>query len=86
MTTLRLELPLETAMKFNQLEQQHGEKLRQVIGLTLNKLLEKIERTPNVELDMLGETLAFDDEDELEDAAIADYLMQKNAELYRRLA
>ncbi len=89
MKTLTVELPLQTASKLETLEQKHGERLRQALGRMVTTVLEKIERAPETDLQSLEQAVvsAIDDDDnDAEFLARANYILDKNAELYRRLA
>ncbi len=89
MSTLTFDLPTQTATKLATLEQQHGERLRNVLGLVVTKLLEKIEKAPETELDALEEAFCANDTAPVKAVdfhTAATYVLDKNRELYQRLA
>ncbi len=88
MKTLTIELPVQIALKYEALEQKHGEGIRQLLEKLILKMLEKIERSTEMDLRTLEEefNLMEDEDDEREFQQLANYIVEKNAELYRRLA
>jgi len=88
MRTLTVELPTQAATKYEALEQKHGEGIKQLLGNVLLRVLEKIEHSNEFDLKTLEEKLTFaeDEDDEREFQELANYIVDKNAELYRRLA
>jgi hypothetical protein len=88
MNTLTVELPEQTAVKLATLEQHHGERLRQVLGLVVTSLLEKIEKAPETELHALEAafTASSTTLKEVDFQTAAAYVLANNHELYRRLA
>ncbi len=86
MRILTLELPTQAAVKFEALEQKHGEGIKQLLGNVLLRALDKIEHSNDLDLKSLEQRLTFavDEDDEFRE--LAEYIVEKNAELYRRLA
>jgi hypothetical protein len=88
MKTLTFELPTQVALKYEELEQKHGEGIRRLLEKVFLRALEKIERSNESDLKTLEEKFALleDEDDEREFQQLANYIVEKNAELYRRLA
>jgi hypothetical protein len=86
MKTLTFELPPQAALKYEELEKKHGEAIKQLLEKVFLKTLDRIERSDESDLEAIEEKLTLLEEDEREFLELASYLLEKNAELYRRLA
>jgi hypothetical protein len=90
MKTLTVELPNQAALKLASLEEQHGERVRQVLAQVVVDFLEKIEKSPETALRALEETYGKQAEQtpvkEVDFQTAAAYVVDKNLELYKRLA
>lgn len=86
MKTLTIELPPQAALKYEELEKKHGEGIKQLLEKVFVRALERIERASESDLETIEEKLTLLEEDEREFLELANHVVEKNAELYRRLA
>jgi hypothetical protein len=86
MKTLTFELPPQAALKYEELEKKHGEGVKKLLEKVLLRTLERIERSNESNLEAIEEKLTLLEEDEREFQELASHIVEKNAELYRRLA
>jgi hypothetical protein len=86
MKTLTFELPAQAALKYEELEKKHGEGVKKLLEKVFLRTLERIERSNESNLEAIEEKLTLLEEDEREFLELASYIVEKNAELYRRLA
>jgi len=86
MKTLTFELPAQAASKYEALEQKHGEGVKRLLEKVFLRTLEKIESSTELDLKTIEEELMLSEDDEREFRELASYIVEKNAELYRRLA
>lgn len=86
MKTLTFELPAQAALKYEELEKKYGEGVKKLLEKVFLRTLERIERSNESNLEALEEKLTLLEEDEREFLELASYIVEKNAELYRRLA
>jgi hypothetical protein len=92
MKTLTLELSNQAAVKLEKLEQQHGERLRHILGKIVLSVLDRVEKAPDTELRSLEEILNAAEQQERKDPSTIDfqtaasYVVDTNIELYKRLA
>ena len=86
MRTLTIELPPQAALRYEELEKKHGEGVKKLLEKVFLRTLERIERSPESNLEEIEEKLTLLEEDEREFLELANYVVEKNAELYRRLA
>jgi hypothetical protein len=86
MKTLTFELPAQVALKYEELEKKHGEGVKKLLEKVFLRTLERIERSNESDLEAIEEKLTLLEEDEREFLELASYIVEKNAELYRRLA
>jgi hypothetical protein len=86
MKTLTFELPPQAALRYEELEKKHGEGIKKLLEKVFLRTLERIERSNESNLEAIEEKLTLLEEDEREFLELANYIVEKNAELYRRLA
>jgi hypothetical protein len=86
MKTLTFELPAQAALRYEELEKKHGEGVKKLLEKVFLRTLERIERSNESNLEAIEEKLTLLEEDEREFLELASYIVEKNAELYRRLA
>ncbi|HKQ74372.1 MAG TPA: hypothetical protein VJ810_11830 [Blastocatellia bacterium] len=86
MKTLTLELPAQAAAKYEELEQKHGEDIKRLLEKVILRTLENIDSSTELDLKTLETKLTLSEDDEREFRELASYIVEKNAELYRRLA
>jgi hypothetical protein len=86
MKTLTFELSAQAAFKYEELEKKHGEGVKKLLEKVFLRTLERIERSNESDLEAIEEKLTLLEEDEREFLELASYIVEKNAELYRRLA
>jgi hypothetical protein len=86
MKTLTFELPPQAALRYEELEKKHGEGIKKLLEKVFLRTLERIERSNESNLEAIEEKLTLLEEDEREFLELANHVVEKNAELYRRLA